>query len=92
MVATFADTTTAGTGNGTFLAPGQRYSQPGAGAWRADRQVTVARLDRDALGLARVTFHTPDGGELTLYAAQVEAAIAEGELAPVVGAGWTARC
>jgi hypothetical protein len=77
---------------GTYLAPGQRYTQPDGPAWRADRQVTVARLDRDPLGLTRVTFHCPDGTELTLYATQVETAIADGNLTPVVGTGWTARC
>ena len=76
----------------TFLAPGQRYAQPGEHGWRLDQQVTVARLDRDNLGLPRVTFRFPDGRELTAYAAQVEAAIADGDLAPVVGAGYTARC
>lgn len=77
---------------GTYLAPGQRYTQIDTPTWRADCQVTIARLERDGMGLARVTFHTPSGGELTLYASQVEAAIADGVLAPVVGFGWTARC
>ena len=33
----------------TYLAPGQRYAQPGATGWRLDHQVTIARLDRHSL-------------------------------------------
>jgi hypothetical protein len=76
----------------TYLAPGQRYAQPGASGWRLDHQVTIARLDRDPFGFPRVIFHDADGREVTAYAAQVEAAIAEGELAPIVGAGLFASC
>ncbi len=76
----------------TFLAPGQRYVQPGGAGWRTDAQVTVARLDRDAFGFPRVVFRCPDGRELTAYAAQVEAAIADGELSPIIGAGVVGRC
>lgn len=64
------------------LAPGQCYAQPGD-APRLDRLVTIARLDRDAHGLTQVTFRAPDGRELIAYAAQVEAAIDEGFLAPL---------
>ncbi len=77
-------------GFSTYLAPGQRYAEPGD--WRLDQQVTIARLDRDANGFPRVTFRTPGGREITAYAAQVEAAIAQGELAPIVGTGATGRC
>lgn len=76
----------------TFLAPGQRYAQPGGDAHLRDQQVTIARLDRDRFGLPRVTFLVPDGREITAYASQIEAAIAEGALAPVVAAGALARC
>ena len=76
----------------TYLAPGQRYAQPGEHTWRLDQQVTIARLDKDALGVPRVTFLVPDGREVTAYAAQVEAAIADGALTPVVVAGLMARC
>ena len=76
----------------TYLAPGQRYTPRLESAWRTDRQVTVARLDLDAFGRARVTLHRPDGAEVTFDAAQVEAAVADGSLAPVVGIGWVARC
>ena len=76
----------------TLLAPGQRYAEPGGHTWRPDRQVTIARLERDRLGLAQVTFRCPNGDELTLYAAQVEAAIADGQLAPIVDHGQSAPC
>ena len=76
----------------TYLAPGQRYAQPGEHTWRLDQQVTIARLDQDALGVPRVTFLVPDGREVTAYAAQIEAAIADGALAPVAVAGLTPRC
>jgi hypothetical protein len=77
----------------TYLAPGQRYLQPGGVSWRgSDRQVTIVRLDRDHFGFPRVTFRGIDGREVMAYAVQIEAAIADGELSPVVGAGSAARC
>ena len=76
----------------TYLAAGQRYAQPGGAIGRTDRQVVVSHLDRDPYGIPRVTFRCPDGRELVAYAAQVEEAVAAGELSPVVGAGAIARC
>lgn len=76
----------------TFLAPGQRYTQPGTTTWQPTEQVTVARLDRDAYGIPRVTFIGRNGQEFVAYAAQIEAAVAAGQIAPVVGAGHVARC
>ena len=76
----------------TYLAPGQRYAQPGGSGWRLDQQVTIARLDRDAYGFPQVVFRDTSGREMTAYAAQVEAAIADGDLAPIVGAGLAVRC
>ena len=76
----------------TFLAPGQRYAQPGDGPQGLDQQVTIARLDRDRFGVPRVTFLVPDGREVTAYAAQIEAAIADGALAPVALPGALVRC
>ncbi len=76
----------------TFLAPGQRYTQPGTTTWQPTEQVTVARLDRDAYGIPRVTFIGRNGREFVAYAAQIEAAVAAGQIAPVVGAGHVARC
>jgi hypothetical protein len=84
---------TTAAGFDTYLAPGQRYTPPGAPTWRSDRQMLVTRLDRDLYGLPRVTFHCgADGTEVILYATDVETAIADGQLTPVVGTGWTARC
>ena len=72
----------------TFLAPGQRYAQIDAPVWRSDRQITIARLDRDSFGLDRVTFKSGDGREYIAYTEQVEAAVAAGALVPVVE-GWS---
>jgi hypothetical protein len=72
----------------TFLAPGQRYAQIDAPIWRSDRQITIARLDRDSFGLDRVTFKSGDGREYIAYTEQVEAAVAAGALVPVVE-GWS---
>ena len=76
----------------TYLAPGQRYAQPGDSGWRLDQQVTIARLDRDPFGFTQVVFQDAAGREVTAYATQVEAAIADGTLAPIVGAGAVGRC
>ena len=76
----------------TFLAPGQRYAQSGGAGWQLDHQFTISSLDRDALGIPRVTVRCPDGRQLVVYAAQVEAAVADGQLLPIVGAGRIARC
>lgn len=76
----------------TFLAPGQRYSQTADKGWQVDHQFTISRLDRDPLGIPRVTVRRPDGRELMVYAAQIEAAVADGQLLPIVGAGQVARC
>ena len=84
--------TSAGTDARLVLAPGQRYVQPGAPTWRVDLQFTVARLDRDALGLPRVTFRSPDGQEFTVYTEQIEAALAEGQIVPVGTMGPQHHC
>jgi hypothetical protein len=68
----------------TFLAPGQRYTQIDAPAWRPDRQLTIARLDRDPFGVDRVTFTSGDGQMHIASAEQLEAAIIGGTLVPVV--------
>ena len=68
----------------TFLAPGQRYVQIDAPAWRPDRQYTIARLDRDLSGLARVTFTSGDGQEHVASTEQLEAAVIAGALIPIV--------
>ena len=75
----------------TYLAPGQRYTQPGVADWQLDHQFTISRLDQDPLGIPRVTVLRPDGRELVVYAAQIEAAVADGQLFPVAGAGYLPR-
>ncbi|MDQ3043668.1 MAG: hypothetical protein M3R06_00755 [Chloroflexota bacterium] len=77
---------------GTYLSPGQRYIHAGDTTWRPAAQITIARLDLDPYGIPRVTFRAADGHEVTAYAAQVEAAVADGHIAPVVGMGQLARC
>jgi hypothetical protein len=64
----------------TYLTPGQRFQS-------ADgilRDLTVARLVTDRLGLLHVTLRADDGHEISAFAEQVEDAIAEGELMPLV--------
>ena len=68
----------------TFLAPGQRYTQIDAPAWRPDRQLTVARLDRDPFGVDRVTFTSGDGQIHIAPTEQLEAAVVAGTLVPVI--------
>ena len=68
----------------TFLAPGQRYTQIDAPAWRSDRQLTIARLDRDPFGVYRVTFTSGDGQVHIASTEQLEAAIVAGTLVPIV--------
>ncbi|HEU5432901.1 MAG TPA: hypothetical protein VFU81_14635 [Thermomicrobiales bacterium] len=73
----------------TYLAPGQRYTQPGD---RLLEQATIIRLEPDPLGATQVIFEYPDGREVVAYVTQVEAAIAGGHLAPVAGPGLLGRC
>ena len=68
----------------TFLAPGQRYAQLDAPAWRSDRQYTIARLERDPCGGDRVAYTSGDGREYVAPTEQLEAAVAAGALVPVV--------
>jgi hypothetical protein len=76
----------------TFLAPGQRYTEPDAPAWRADRQVVVIHVGRDGHGVPRVTCRNGKGYQIVEAAAQFEAAISTGQLVPVLGVGEAARC
>jgi hypothetical protein len=77
---------------GTYLAPGQRYAPSDSPAWRADRQLTVLAVGRDPRGTMRVAYRCPDGHQVVEPAAQFEAAVASGQLVPVVGAGFLASC
>ena len=64
----------------TFLSPGQRFQS----ADHLTAELTVARLVTDRLGLLHVTLRADDGREISAFAEQVEFAIAEGHLTPVL--------
>jgi hypothetical protein len=70
----------------TFLAPGQRYAPTGSPAWRADRQVTILRVEHDLSGRLRVAYCSSNRDQVVEPTAQFEAAVATGQLVPV--AGW----
>ncbi len=67
-------------GFNTFLTPGQRFQSLD----RFSGDLTVARLVTDRLGLLHVTLRADDGREISAFAEQVECAIAEGHLSPIV--------
>lgn len=67
----------------TFLLPGQRFRSLDLFAAWDDSELIVSRLVRDTLGLQHVVLRDQDGREISAYAEQVEAAIAEGHLALV---------
>lgn len=67
----------------TVLARGQRFAQPGAGDRTPSQTVTVDRLEHDPFGALVVVFRAADGRHLTVYGSQVEAAVADGALAPL---------
>lgn len=64
----------------TILSPGQRFQS----SERPVADLTVARLVMDRLGLLHVTLRSDDGHEISAFAEQVEVAIAEGHLSPVI--------
>ncbi len=66
----------------TFLSPGQKFIASDLISSLGSSEVTVARLVRDQLGLLHVTLRTADGREISAFAEQVEAAVAEGNLRP----------
>jgi hypothetical protein len=75
----------------TFLAPGQRYVP------RRDAKVfrdgfTVVEVIRAWPDRTRVTCCGIDGRNFAVWAVDVEAAIASGELSPIVGIGRIALC
>jgi hypothetical protein len=75
----------------TFLAPGQRYMP------RQDAKVfrdgfIVVDVDRFRPELTRVTCCGVDGRNFAVWAVNVEAAIASGELSPIVGIGRITLC
>lgn len=62
------------------IALGQRFYQ--FDGRNQDELVTVIGLDEDALGCSRIIFQAECGREIRAYAAQIEAAVAEGDLTP----------
>jgi hypothetical protein len=75
-----------------FLAAGQRYAAIGSHPWRAEEQITIVHVGRDGRGTALVTYRCPGGQLVTAAAVGFEAAVAEGQIAPVVGTGRIAHC
>ena len=67
----------------TYLSPGQRFLAADPMGTPGSQELTVVRLVRDVLGLLHVTLRTDDGREISAFAEQVEAAIAEGILQPL---------
>ena len=76
----------------TFLAPGQRYAAPHDPAWRAERQITIVHLGRDAGGATRVTYRRPGGNLLTTDTREFKHAVDGGLLVPLTGPGRVGRC
>ena len=76
----------------TYLTPGQRYAPIGSPAWRVDRQLTILRVGRDRQGRLRVAYRGPNGHQIVEPTGQFEAAVAGGQLVPVVGPGFRASC
>ncbi len=68
----------------SYLSPGQRFLADDLMSTFGSHELTVARLVRDHLGLLHVTLRTDDGREISAFAEQVEAAVAEGMLQPLV--------
>ena len=66
----------------TILSPGQRFHATDT----HPEELTVARLVTDRFGLLHVTLRSADGREISAFAEQVEAAIAEGHLTPMLAA------
>jgi len=76
----------------TFLAPGQRWLRRDIPAWRAALQITILRVESDSHRLPLGTYRCPGGDDVTGPATSFEAAVAAGEIVPVVGTGRFARC
>ncbi len=66
----------------TYLAPGQQFASTESTGLASGGSLTVSRLVRDQLGLLHVTLRDERGREISAFAEQVEAAIAEGHLFP----------
>ncbi len=66
----------------TYLAPGQQLASAEHFGTSITGSLVVTRLVKDRLGLLHVTLRDDRGREISAFAEQVEAAIAEGHLVP----------
>jgi hypothetical protein len=64
----------------TYLTPGQRFQCTDD----TQSSLTVARLVKDRMGLLHVTLRADDGHEISAFAEQIEVAISEGHLSPLM--------
>jgi hypothetical protein len=67
----------------TFLSPGQRFIADDIFSTTGSRDVTVARLVRDDLGMLHVVLRDEDNREISAFVEQIELAIELGNLQPV---------
>lgn len=66
----------------TYLTPGQQLASSEWAGGKASESLVVTRVVKDRLGLLHVTLRDDRGREISAFAEQVEAAIAEGHLVP----------
>jgi hypothetical protein len=67
----------------TFLSPGQKFVADDIFSSTGSRDVTVARLVRDDLGMLHVVLRDEDNREISAFVEQIELAIQLGNLQPV---------
>lgn len=79
MIASIASSTT----SNTFLSPGQKFIADDLFSATGSRDITVARLVRDELGMMHVVLRDADNREISAYVEQIELAIELGNLQPV---------
>jgi hypothetical protein len=67
----------------TYLSPGQKFIADDIFSTTGSRDVTVARLVRDDLGMLHVVLRDEDNREISAFVEQIELAIELGNLQPV---------
>jgi hypothetical protein len=67
----------------TFLSPGQKFVADDIFSTTGSRDVTVARLVRDDLGMLHVVLRDEDNREISAFVEQIELAVQLGNLQPV---------
>lgn len=75
----------------TFITPGQKF-ESAENSELGNEPLTVSRLVRDRLGLMHVTMRTGSGREISAFVEQVEIAVSEGHLVPVIGSESSIAC